>query len=228
MIVYLLIARRLGAFETLCDAPLRAARAGCCGSAPALTLAFIYVPLLVIVLYAFNERRDPDVADPGLHARVVRQGDRQPGRARRAVDVAQGGARRDARSRCARHARGDRGLALPLLRPRDDLVPRHPADRAAGHRHRHGAQRDVPRGARAVRHRARAVHGHRRPRDVLHRRRLQQRRRAAAADVGARSRRRRPTSARDRGRRSATSRSRRCARRCSPARCWRSRCRSTR
>ena len=71
---------------------------------------------------------------------------------------------------------------------------------------------------------ARPADDRHRPRDVLHRRRLQQRRRAAAADsdvvrggVG-RPRRRRPC------RPSATSPSRCCARRCSPARCSPSRC----
>ena len=49
---------------------------------------------------------------------------------------------RDLRA-AARHLPARR-LALPLLRPRDDLVPGHPADRAAGDRHRHGAQRDLP------------------------------------------------------------------------------------
>ena len=38
--------------------------ARCCASAPALTLAFLYVPLLVIALYAFNERRTLQLADP--------------------------------------------------------------------------------------------------------------------------------------------------------------------
>ena len=134
---------------------------------------------------------------PGCHARVVRQGVPQPRRARRAA------------GRRSRPAIGATLIALmlgtlaslavaapPLLRPRDDLVPRRPPDRAAGHRHRHGAERDVPRGAHAVRRRARAVHGDRRPRHVLHRRDLQQRRsrgcgarrasfEEASADLGA-------------------------------------------
>ena len=33
-------------------------RAGCCGSSSAaLTLAFLYVPLVVVVIYAFNKSR---------------------------------------------------------------------------------------------------------------------------------------------------------------------------
>ena len=136
-----------------------------------------------------------EVADPRADARVVRQGVPQPGRARRAADVAQGRDRRDADRAAARHAGRVRRRALPVLRPRDDLVPGHPADRAAGHRHRHGAERHVPRGARAVRHRARPVHGDRRPRDVLHRRRSTTTWSRGCGGRRGRSRRRRPTSA---------------------------------
>ena len=35
--------------------------------------------------------------------------------------------------------------SLPVLRPGDDLVRRRPADRPAGHRHRPGAEHDLPR-----------------------------------------------------------------------------------
>ena len=57
-----------------------------------------------------------------------------------------------------------------------------------------------------ARHRPGAVHRHRRPRHVLHRRRLQQRRRAAAAHVALVRGGLAPTSAPTRGRRSVTSR----------------------
>ena len=93
----------------------------------------------------------------------------------------QGRDRGDRHRARARHARLVRGRPPPLLRPRDDLVPRHPADRAAGHRHRRRPQRHLHPG---LRHQPQPVHGHRRPRDLLHRRRLQQRDRAAAADLG--------------------------------------------
>ena len=57
-----------------------------------------------------------------------------------------------------------------------DLVPVRPADRPAGHRDRHGPQRDDQRvGGRVL-----GLHDRRRPRDVLHRRRLQQRHRPPA------------------------------------------------
>ena len=60
----------------------------------AITLAFIYVPLIVIAIYAFNELALAGVADRRPHARVVRQGVPQPRRARRALDLDEGGARR--------------------------------------------------------------------------------------------------------------------------------------
>ena len=82
MIVYLLIARRLGAFE----APMRLSG----GSlwllrvSVSVRLTFIYVPLIVIALYAFNGSTtltwplvEPD------HA-VVRRGAQGPDSARRA------------------------------------------------------------------------------------------------------------------------------------------------
>ena len=47
-----------------------------------LTLAFLYLPLLVIGLYAFNERRVQTWPIPGFTLRVVREGVPQPRRAR--------------------------------------------------------------------------------------------------------------------------------------------------
>ena len=48
------------------DASLDVARACCCGSGPGITLAFMYVPLLVIALYAFNSRRTLKWPIPGF------------------------------------------------------------------------------------------------------------------------------------------------------------------
>ena len=45
-----------------------------------LTLAFIYVPLIVILIYAFNAGKTLEWPPSGLTARLVRQGDRQLGR----------------------------------------------------------------------------------------------------------------------------------------------------
>ena len=85
-----------------------------------------------------------------------------------------------------------RARPLPLLRPRVDLAARDPADRAARHRHRHRAQQ---RRSRRSCGGLVDLHGDHRPRDVLHRRRLQQRRSPGSAAWAAASRRPRPTSA---------------------------------
>ena len=149
----------------------------------ALTLAFLYVAAdRDRALRVQRARASQTWPTAGLHARLVRQGVPQPRRARRAVDVVKAGLGATAIALVLGTLAAIAVVALPLLRPRDDLVPGRPADRAAGHRHRHGAERDVHAGARAVDLES-AVHGDRRPRDVLHRRRLQQRRRAAAAHV---------------------------------------------
>ena len=73
----------------------------------AVTLAFIYVPLIVVAISAFDRLALAGVADRPPHARLVRQGVPQPGRARRAVDVVEGGVaatpyRADARARSPR------------------------------------------------------------------------------------------------------------------------------
>ena len=68
-----------------------------------------------------------------------------------------------------------------VLRARHDLVRTGPADRVPGDRHRAGAVVD---GRRDARTQLRHPGDHHRPRDVLRRRRLQQRRGAPAADLG--------------------------------------------
>ena len=62
MVLYLLIARRLGRLRVALMHLSRTTRC-CCAIGTGVTLAFIYLPLVVIALYAFNERRTPDVAD---------------------------------------------------------------------------------------------------------------------------------------------------------------------
>ena len=69
-----------------------------------------------------------------------------------------------------------RRAPLPLLRPRGDLVPARAADRAARDHHRHGAELVL----HVLEVQLRALDDRDRPRDVLRRRRLQQRDRAAA------------------------------------------------
>ena len=189
------------------------------------TLAFIYIPLIVIVIYAFSSARTFEWPPPGLTLEWFDKAFDNTGARDAFLYSLKTGLAGDGDRAGARHARLDGGRPLPLLRPRDDLVPGDPADRPAGHRHRHRAQLDLHPDPRD---RPRPVHDRRRPRHLLHRRRLQQRDRPAAAAVRARSRRRRPTSAPAPGRPSGSSRSRTCARRWSPARCWPSRSPSTR
>ena len=200
-----------------CDARRRPRARGSCASAPASRSRSSTCRCVVIAIYAFNadahRRRG---RPPGFTLTWFEQGARTtPACASALWTSIKAGARRDRDRARARHAGRVRRRALSVLRPRERLVPRHPADRAAGHRHRHGAERDVHAGARRAT--LGAVHDRHRPRHVLHRRRLQQRRRPAAADGARRSRRPRPTSAPTRWQTFRSSRSRSCARRCSPA-----------
>ena len=141
--------------------------------ATAAILAFIYLPIVVIVLYSFNASRVATLADQRADPRLV-PARRSPTRASGARSWPR--SRRRSAPRPSRWSLGTlialRRPALPVLRPRGALVPRRPAARPAGHRDRHRAEHRLP----DDRHRARAVHDHRRPRDVLRRRRLQQRR----------------------------------------------------
>ena len=142
-----------------------------------LTLAFIYLPLILVAVYAFNESITQALADRELLDQVVQRGVPRPGRSRRAPALRQGGAgsnRRGPRSRGAALARDG---ALLVLRARHGHAARDPPDRAARHHHRPGAPDDVHDG----RHRLRAHDDHHRARDVLHRRRIQQRSRPPPA-----------------------------------------------
>ena len=191
----------------------------------AITLAFIYIPLIVIAIYAFNESRSQAWPIDGFTLEWFDRALNNPGVRDAFWTSMKAAARRHGARSAPRHARRAGGLALPLLRPRVDLVPDHPAARAARHRDRHGAQLDLHAGAR---NRPVAVHRDRRARHLLHRRGLQQRGGPAAAqrhvarggvhgpgrerlaDVPPRDLPDAADCARGRGR------------------CWRSRCRSTR
>ena len=75
----------------------------------ALTLVFVYVPLVDHRALRVQREPHPGVADRGLHARVVRPRAAQPGRARRAHALA-------SRPRSARHSsRSCSGRSRPLL-----------------------------------------------------------------------------------------------------------------
>ena len=82
-----------------------------------MTLAFLYVPLLVIVLYAFNERRILAWPIPGLTLEWFEEAVDNPGVRDALWTRVQGGPRRDGDRARAGDARLLRGRALPLLRP---------------------------------------------------------------------------------------------------------------
>ena len=125
----------------------------------------------------------------------------------------------------ARHARGDGAAAHPLLRPPRRLVADHPADRPAGHRHRHrAAERRSGRSSASSSACSRSSSRTRRSASS----RSSTTCRPGSSGSAATSSRRRWTSAPGRSRRSGWSRCRCCARPCSPVRCWRSGCPSTR
>ena len=209
----------------------RAPDVRCCGSATgARRSRSSTCRCVVIALYAFNERRDRwRGRSPGFTLDWFEQALAQPGRARRARGPRS--RRRSARRLIALvlgHARRARGRALPLLRARDDLVPRRSCrSRCPGIVTGMALERDLHAGAR--RRPLGLFTIDRRPRHVLHRRRLQQRVARLRRTSARRSRRRRPTSAPTRWQtfrlRHVPAAALGAARR---RRCSRSRCRSTR
>ena len=144
-------------------------------------LAFIYVPLIIIGIEAFNEARTLKWPPPGFTHGVVRAGVREHRSAGRFPLLAEDRRDRHRRSRsCSAPSRRSGSSRYRFFGRETDLLPRHPADRAPGHRHRDRAQFDVHRGPWD---RPQPADAGDRPRDVLHRRRLQQRDRPAAAVV---------------------------------------------
>ena len=154
------------------------------------------------MLYAFTtEDRSYQFPPPGLTLHWFAVAWARAGHLARAAPVARGRRRRDARRARPRHARRRRARAHALLRPRGDHAPARPADRAARHHHRHRAAL----GLQPAGHPLLVLDHRARPRDLLHRRRLQQRRRAPAPHLARRWSRRRWTSAPTASRPSATS-----------------------
>ena len=183
--------------------------------AVAIALAFIYIPLIILAIYAFNASKILEWPPPGLTLEWFPKAFESIG-SRGVLDLDQSGPGGDDDRAGARHPGLAGGRPLPLLRTRDDLLPGDPPDRAAGNRDRGGAEQHLHPG---IRDRPLPVHRDRRPRDLLHRRRLQQRRSPGCGGCRPPSRRRRPTSGPTPGRRSATSPCPTCARRSAPAAC---------
>ena len=99
-------------------------------------LAFIYLPLIVIGIYAFNSSTNQAWPLPGLSLQWFERALEQTGvrdALYTSVRAALGATGHRPRPRVMR---GVRGASLPLLRPRDDLVPAAAAHRPARHRHR--------------------------------------------------------------------------------------------
>ena len=148
-----------------------------------VVLGFVYVPLAVIAINSFNQDKTFGWPPTGFTSAVVVAGPRRPRAARGVPHLGQGRHRRHRTGPRARRPAVARPGPLRLLRQDLREPARHPPDRPARHRHGPGAavgDHRLP-DARA-RHPRRAVHDHRRARDVLHRGRLQQRHGAAAAD----------------------------------------------
>ena len=140
------------------------------GGMTGLVLAFLYLPLLIIVVLVVQHRQLLVVAAEGLHVALVARGGAQHRRPRRADRQSEDGDRGDADRARARPLGLARRPAIQVLRTRGAEPDDRAADRVARHRHRHRAQRGVPSG----RPRVRLSDADHRPRHVLHRRALQQ------------------------------------------------------
>ncbi len=147
-----------------------------CALAAYAGLAFMHLPVLVIILYAFTtDGSHVRVSAAGLDAALVRAAFARSdiwAAMRLSLQVA-------AVATCSRSVLGtlDRArLARAHSAARKASPAARAADRAARHRHRHRAAR----GDQGARHRSRLLDDRRGPHDVLHRDRLQQRRRALA------------------------------------------------
>jgi putative spermidine/putrescine transport system permease protein len=103
-------------------------------------LLFLHLPILLIFVYAFTtEDRSYQWPPPGFTLQWFAVTWNRPDVWAGAGAFGAGGVGLDGPGAHPRHAvRGGNGR-LPLLRPRDDFASGHPADRAAGHHHRHRA-----------------------------------------------------------------------------------------
>ena len=80
MVVYLLIARRLGAFESTLSMHLSNGTRWLLRIGTGITLAFIYIPILVIAVVRLQRVALADLADRRAHHQVVLEGAGQPRR----------------------------------------------------------------------------------------------------------------------------------------------------
>ena len=125
--------------------------------ATGVTLAFMYIPLGIIALCAFNERRSLTWPIPGLTFRWFEKAIENPGV-------------RDAVCTSLKAGLGATAVALVLgtlasiavsryrFFGRETVVPGHPPNRASGNRDRDGVERDIPDSPGAVRRRPGTLH----------------------------------------------------------------------
>ena len=123
-----------------------------------ITLAFIYIPLFIIGLYAFNAQV-AGLADRGLQHQVVLCRVPRRGRAGGAEALGLRSTRSHGDRARAGDARVDRRRALPILRTRGDHLRRDPADRPP--------RRDRARAAGDDHRRPRSARPHVRPTTII-------------------------------------------------------------
>ena len=110
-----------------------------------LVLAFLYIPLLIVVIYSFNNSVEPDMADLGPSRRgTTPSRGMTPMYATALAHLPDRRTLRDAPGALPRQPRRVRGAPVPVLRSQHRVVRAGPADRAPGdpdrHRTEHGDQ----------------------------------------------------------------------------------------
>ena len=120
----------------------------CSASRSAVGLAFIYIPLIVIVIYAFNSSKILEWPPPGLTLEWFPKAFESESVREALLTSIKAGLAATAIALVLGTLASLAVAALPLLRPRDDLLPGDPADRPARDRHRRRAQQHLHPGAR--------------------------------------------------------------------------------
>ena len=127
-----------------CDDAVRDRPGSCCGVLTVLVLGVIYVPLLLVLVNSFNANQTFAWPPRDFTLEWWRRAADNAGCAGRALGERAGRTGRDRDRAGARHDGRVRGAAVPVLRSRHGVAAGDPADRAAGHRHRHRAEQRVP------------------------------------------------------------------------------------
>ena len=99
-------------------------------------LAFMYLPISLIFVYAFNDAPTAAWPPKGLTLHWFGVALANTALQQAFLTSIAGGARRDDHRPGPRDACRDGRRALPVLRSGDDLIHRHLSDRVAGHRDR--------------------------------------------------------------------------------------------